>query len=120
MDMNIKNGASEWLDGCVTDDFMWQTSSRRNKEEFLEYASSLKGKILKWNYNLSDYRIISDINYAHINFLHKDDFVTQTDSINSLNHGEYWDSLFIVKEGDKLKLNFFSSTRIKFDSKPIE
>ena len=117
--INVDNDNPDLINEYVTDDFMmYEADKKMNKSEFLEFVSSFP--LIESDWELSDFRITTDINSAHISLFNKGRFIMQTDSTKLLQHYEWLESAFMVMEGDKLKIRFYSSDNIKFESEPVE
>ena len=88
-----------------------------NKEEFLEFVSGFP--ITESDWELSDFRISTDINSAHISLFNTGNFVLQTDSAKMKQKYEWLESVYMVKEDDKLKIKFYFSDNISLVSDTI-
>ena len=117
--IDVKNVTPNLIDEYVTDDFIiFEADKKMNKSEFIEFVSSFP--MIESDWELSDFRITTDFNTAHISLLNKGRFVMQTDSIKLLQKYEWLESAYMVKEGRKLKIKFYSSDNIKLESVPVD
>ena len=116
--INVDNDNPDLINEYITDDFLIFQGWKKDKEEFLEWVSSWSW--IETEFELSDFMVSSDVNSAHISLLNRARFIKQTDSTNLQEKFEVLESAFIVKEEGKLKIKFYFSDVIKFDSKPIK
>lgn len=116
--LDVDNDNPDLIDEYVTDDFIYKREQLMNKEKFLEFVSSWH--MIEVDFELSDFRITTDNNLAHISLFNKCRAITQTDSTKLLFHYDMLQSAFLVKEDGKIKIKYYSSDDIKWDSKPVE
>jgi hypothetical protein len=117
--IDVKNEIPNLIDEYITDDFIiFEADKKMNKSEFIEFVSSFP--MIESDWELSDFRIKTYNNTAHISLLNKGRFVMQTDSIKLLQKYEWLESAYMIKEGGKLKIKFYSSDNIKLESVTID
>lgn len=116
--LDVENNNPDLLDNYVTKDFvLYEVGRKMNKEEFMEFVSGFP--IIESDWELSDFRISSDYNSAHISLFNTGNFVLQTDSTKIRTKYEWLESAYMVKEEDKLKIKFYFSDNISMESDTI-
>ena len=109
--IDAENENPKLIDNYVTKDFiLFEADRKMNKEEFLEFVSGFP--IIESDWELSDFRISTDVNSAHISLFNTGHFVLQTDSIKMKQKYEWMESAYLVREENKLKIKFYSSDNI--------
>ena len=115
--LHVDNDNPDLIDEYTTADFMlYEAGVKMNKSEFIKLVLSFP--MLESDWELSDFRITTDVNSAHISLFNKGRFVLESDSTNVVEHFEWLESAFLVKEDDKLKIKFYFSDNIKVYSEP--
>lgn len=116
--LDVENNNPDLLDEYVTQDFiLYEVGRKMNKEEFIELVSGFP--ITESGWELSDFRISTDINSAHISLFNTGNFVLQTDSAKMQQKYKWLESAYMVKEEDKLKIKFYFSDNISVESDTI-
>lgn len=116
--LDVENNNPDLMDNYVTRDFMlYEAGIKMNKEEFMEFVSGLP--IIESDWELSDFRISTDNNSAHISLFNTGNFVLQTDSTKIRTKYEWLESAYMVKVEDKLKIKFYFSDNISMESDTI-
>jgi len=78
--LDVENNNSDLLDNFVTQDFfIYEAERKMNKDELVEFISSFP--LFDSDWELSDFRISTDFNSAHISLFNTGNFVLQTDSV---------------------------------------
>ena len=117
--LDVENDNPDLINEYVTEDFiLYEIGKKMNKQEFLEFIGGFPAIESDWE--LSDFRVSSDVNSAHISLFNKGRFIMQTDSSKLLQNYEWLESAYLVKVEDKLKIKFYFSDNIKFESEPID
>lgn len=108
---DVENTNPDLLDEYITKDFLiYEAAKKMNKEEFLEFVGGFP--ITKSEWELSDFKISTDVNSAHISLFNKGDFIMQYDTITINQKFEWLESAYLVKEEGKLKIKFYFSDHI--------
>ena len=116
--LDVENNNPDLLDDYVTQDFiLYEVGRKMNKEEFIELVSEFP--ITKSDWELSDFRISTDINSAHISLFNTGNFLLQTDSAKMQQKFKWLESAYMVKEVDKLKIKFYFSDNISIETDTI-
>ena len=116
--LDVENNNPDLLDNYVTQDFiLYEVGRKMNKDEFVEYVSGFPAIESDWE--LSDFRISTDFNSAHISLFNTGNFVLQTDSAKMQQKYEWLESAYIVREEDKLKIKFYFSDNISVETDTI-
>ena len=116
--LDVDNKNPNLIDDYVTQDFfLYEVGRKMNKEEFLEFVSGFPMTESDWK--LSDFRISTDINSAHISYFNTGNFVLQTDSTKIQQKYEWLESVYMVKDENKLKIKFAFSDNISLVSDTI-
>ena len=116
--LDVDNKNPNLIDDYVTQDFfLYEVGRKMNKEEFLEFVSGFPMTESDWK--LSDFRISTDINSAHISYFNTGNFVLQTDSTKIQQKYEWLESVYMVKDENKLKIKFAFSDNISVESDTI-
>ena len=77
--LDVENNNPDLLDNYVTQDFiLYEVGRKMNKDEFVEFVSGFP--LIESDWELSDFRISTDINSAHISLFNTGNFLLQTDS----------------------------------------
>ena len=97
---------------------MQQSNERRTFDELLEVMSGYN--IRDWDYELSDYRITTGYDWAHVSFIDKGQWIESTDSIMLMHRYEFFETALMIRENDKLKIDFYSNTYVLNESEPIK
>ena len=116
--LDVDNKNPNLIDDYVTQDFfLYEVGRKMNKEEFLEFVSGFPMTESDWK--LSDFRISTDINSAHISYFNTGNVVLQTDSTKIQQKYEWLESVYMVKDENKLKIKFAFSDNISLVSDTI-
>ena len=116
--LDVKNNNPDLLDNYVTQDFiLYEVGRKMNKDEFIEFVSGFP--LIESDWELSDFRISTDFNSAHVSLLNTGNFVLQTDSAKMQQKYEWLESAYIVREEDKLKIKFYFSDNISVETDTI-
>lgn len=117
--LDVENDNPDLLDNYVTQDFMlYEFGEKMNKKEFLHLVSGFP--TIKSDWELSDFRISTDINSAHISLFNTGDFLLQIDSVKIQQKYKWLESAYMVKKEDKLKIKFYFSDNISVESDTIK
>ena len=110
--LSVKNPDKNKLYGLVTDDYyIFENKRKYTMKEFIEFINSFK--TIEDNWVLSDFKIYTDINSAHVTLKNKGKFLVETDSGKVTMNFEWLESAYLIKENNELKLNFYFSEVIK-------
>ncbi|NOY47090.1 MAG: hypothetical protein GXO84_02565 [Chlorobi bacterium] len=116
--IDVENNNPDLLDNYVTKDFiLYENGKKMNKKEVVEFVSEFPFTESDWE--LSDFRISTDINSAHISLFNTGNFVLQTDSVQMQQKYEWLESAYLVKEKDTLKIKFYFSDTISEETDTI-
>ncbi len=116
--LDVENNNPDLLDNYVTQDFiLYEVGRKMNKDEFVELVSGFP--LIESDWELSDFRISTDFNSAHISLFNTGNFVLQTDSAKMQQKYEWLESAYIVREEDKLKIKFYFSDNISVETDTI-
>jgi len=116
--LDVENNNPDLLDNYVTQDFiLYEVGRKMNKDEFVEFVSGFP--LIESDWELSDFRISTDFNSAHISLFNTGNFVLQTDSAKMQQKYEWLESAYIVREEDKLKIKFYFSDNISVETDTI-
>ncbi len=116
---DVDNANPGSLDDYITQDFLlYEAGKKMNKEAFLEFVAGFP--ITESDWALSDFRISSDINSAHISLFNTGDFIMQFDSAKVHQKYQWLESAYMVKEEGKLKIKFYFSDNISIQSDTLK
>ena len=116
--LDVENNNPDLLDNYVTQDFvLYEVGRKMNKDEFVEFVSGFP--LIESDWELSDFRISTDFNSAHISLFNTGNFVLLTDSAKMQQKYEWLESAYIVREEDKLKIKFYFSDNISVETDTI-
>lgn len=118
---DVENNNPDLLDNYITQDFvLYEDGRKMNKEEVMEFMEFISGgPVIESDWELSDFRISTDYNSAHISLFNTGNFVLQTDSTKIRTKYEWLESAYMVKEEGKLKIKFYFSDNISMESGTI-
>ena len=117
--LDVENNDPTLIDKYVTHDFMlYEIGKKMTKEEFIEFVSGLP--IIKSDWKLSDSRISTDINSAHISLHNTGVFLLQIDTLTIQQEYKWLESAYLVKELDSLKIKFYFSDNISVKTDTIK
>ena len=116
--LDVENNNPDLLDNYVTQDFiLYEVGRKMNKDEFVEFVSGFP--LIESDWELSDFRISTDINSAYISLFNTGNFLLQTDSAKIQQKKEWLESAYIVREEEKLKIKFYFSDNISVETDTI-
>ena len=102
----------------VTEDFIiFENSRRYNTEEFIEFISGFD--MVKKERTFKNIKIDTDINSAHITLNHHGEFIINTPEGKQKLVFDWLESVYLIKEKEKLKFKFYFSEAIKNTSIPF-
>ncbi|GAB7086737.1 hypothetical protein [Marinifilum fragile] len=114
-----ENNTTELLDDYITKDFIiYEAQREMNKEEFLEFVASFP--IIESDWKMSDLKISTDINSAHISLFNTGNFIMQFDTTKVHHKYEWFESAYMVKEDGKLKIKFYFSDNVSMETDTIK
>ncbi len=117
--LDADNSNPDLIDSYITQDFMlYEVGKKMNKDEFLELVSGFP--MIKSDWVLSDFRISTDMNSAHVSLFNTGIFLLQIDSFKIQQKYKWLESAYLVKDGEKLKIKFYFSDNISIDSDTIK
>ncbi|MCO5726078.1 hypothetical protein [Robiginitalea marina] len=109
--LDVDNDDPGLLDRYTTADFLiYEASKKMTKAEFVEFASG--SPALETDWELSDFRVSTDYNSAHVSLFNRGTFVGQVDSVKLRLNLEWLESAYLVKENDSLKIKFYFSDNV--------
>ena len=115
----IEGKNTELINEYITEDFIiYEVGRKMNKKEFLQFASGFP--ILECNWELSDFRVSTDVNSAHASLFNKGEVLMQTDSSNIIQNYDWLESAYLVKVDGKLKVKFYFSDIILLETKKAD
>lgn len=116
--LNVENNNPNLIDKYVTDDFIiYEAGKKMNKQDFLEFISGIP--ITKSQWDLSDFRISTDKNSAHVSQFNTGTFEKEMDSLKLRQKFEWLESAYLVKIEDQVKIKFFFSDNITITTDTI-
>lgn len=116
--LNVENNNPNLIDKYVTDDFIiYEAGKKMNKQDFLEFISGIS--ITKSQWDLSDFRISTDKNSAHVSQFNTGTFEKEMDSLKLRQKFEWLESAYLVKIEDQVKIKFFFSDNITITTDTI-
>lgn len=99
------------IDEFVTEDFLiYEAGKKMNKQEFMDMVGGFQVTSSDWE--LSDWKISTDLNSAHVSLLNNGTFEMAMDSLKLRQKYEWLESAYLVKVDDKLKIKFYFSDNI--------
>lgn len=109
--LDADNTDPDLLNRYTTEDFtIYEASEKMNRTEFKEFASGVPA--LETDWELSDFRVSTDYNSAHISLFNRGTFVVLADSVKLRHNLEWLESAYLVKENDSLKIKFYFSDNV--------
>ncbi|MEJ2161793.1 MAG: nuclear transport factor 2 family protein [Robiginitalea sp.] len=116
--LDVENTDPELLDRYVTEDFLiYEAGKKMNKDEFVAFASV--SDLVASDWELSDFRVSSDNNSAHVSLFNRGNFVAQSETGKIQYKYQWLESAFLVKEAGMLKIKFYFSDNIGMESDTI-
>jgi hypothetical protein len=117
--LDVDNDDPGLLDRYTTADFMiYEASKKMTKAEFVEFASG--SPALETDWELSDFRVSTDYNSAHVSLFNRGTFVVQADSAKLRLTPEWLESAYLIKENDSLKIKFYFSDNVGMATDTIQ
>jgi hypothetical protein len=117
--LDVDNDDPGLLDRYTTADFMiYEASKKMTKAEFVEFASG--SPVLETDWELSDFRVSTDYNSAHVSLFNRGTFVVQADSAKLRLTPEWLESAYLIKENDSLKIKFYFSDNVGMATDTIQ
>ena len=102
----------------VTDDYLlYEMGKTFTASEFLEFASSFN--TIEDDWVLSDMKISTDYNSAHISLANEGRFVVNTDTGKTVLNYSWLESAYLVKQDGKLKIKFYFSDQVGFSQEKL-
>jgi len=116
--IDVENDNPDLLDNYITKDFiLYENGIKMNKEEVKKFVAEFP--MTESNWELSDFRISTNINSAHISLFNTGNFLLQTDSTKIKQKYEWLESAYLVKEAGDLKIKFYFSDNITMETDTI-
>ena len=117
--LDVENTDPDLMDQYVTSDFIiYEAGKKMNKDEFLDLVEG--SPLLKTDWQLSDFRVSTDHNSAHVSLLNDGSFMVEQDSIRMNLKLQWLESAHLVKEDGHLKIRFYFSDNIGSTSEVID
>jgi hypothetical protein len=117
--LDVDNDDPGLLDRYTTADFMiYEASKKMTKAEFVEFASG--SPALETDWELSDFRVSTDYNSAHVSLFNRGTFVVEADSLKLRLNLQWLESAYLVKENDSLKIKFYFSDNVGMATDTIQ
>jgi hypothetical protein len=117
--LDVDNDDPGLLDRYTTADFLiYEASKKMTKAEFVEFASN--SPALETDWELSDFRVSTDYNSAHVSLFNRGTFVVQADSAKLRLTPEWLESAYLIKENDSLKIKFYFSDNVGMATDTIQ
>jgi hypothetical protein len=117
--LDVDNDDPGLLDRYTTADFLiYEASKKMTKAEFVEFASG--SPALETDWELSDFRVSTDYNSAHVSLFNRGTFVVQADSAKLRLTPEWLESAYLIKENDSLKIKFYFSDNVGMATDTIQ
>lgn len=118
--LDVENEDPNLIDQYVTEDFMiYEMGKKMTREEFKELISG-DSQASKSEWQLSDYRISTDLSSGHASLLNKGTFTVDMDSFKVQYNYEWLESAYLIKEDSGLKIKFYFSDNLKITSDTIQ
>lgn len=109
--LDIDNDDPGLLDRYTTADFIiYEAGQKMTKAEFADLVSGITALETRWD--LSDFRVSTDYNSAHVSLFNRGTFVVQEDSVKLRVNLQWLESAFLVQENDSLKIRFYFSDNV--------
>lgn len=115
----MENDDPNLIDQYITDDFIiYEVGQKMDKQEFLKFVSGVP--VIKSEWNLSDFRISTDKNSAHVSLFNTGTFEVEVDSFKLRQKFEWLESAYLVKREDKVKIKFYFSDNLSIVTDTIK
>jgi uncharacterized lipoprotein YajG len=110
---------SDLINEVVTEDIiLYEDGTKMNLKELLQFFDGFT--VLESDWELSDFRVSTDINSAHVSLLNTGKILLQTDTANVMHDWKWLESAYMVKDNGKLKIKFYFSDSIFLQTNPEE
>ena len=117
--LDVDNEDPNLLDLYVTEDFIiYEMGKKMTRQEFKELISE-DSPATSSEWQLSDYRISTDLNSAHASFKNNGIFEVNMDSFKVRYNYEWLESAYLVKANDRLKIKFYFSDNLHISADTI-
>jgi hypothetical protein len=118
--LDVDNEDPNLLDLYVTEDFIiYEMGKKMTRQEFKELISE-DSPATSSEWQLSDYRISTDLNSAHASFKNNGTFEVNMDSFKVRYNYEWLESAYLVKANDRLKIKFYFSDNLHISADTIQ
>jgi len=102
----------------VTDDYILnEMGTQFNTESFLDLIATFN--TIEDDWELSDMKISTDYNSAHISLANEGRFVVNTDTGKTVLNYSWLESAYLVKQDGKLKIKFYFSDQVGFSQEKL-
>ena len=109
--LDVANTDPDLIDRYVTSDFIiYEAGKKMNKEEFLDLVEG--SPLLKTDWQLSDFRVSTDHNSAHVSLFNDGSFIMEQDSVRMNLKLQWLESAYLIKEEGRPKIRFYFSDNI--------
>ena len=116
--ISTENDNSDLIYEYVTDDYILnEMGTQFNTESFLDLIATFNA--IEDDWVLSDMKISTDYNSAHISLANEGRFVVNTDTSKTVLNYSWLESAYLVKQDGKLKIKFYFSDQVGFSQEKL-
>ena len=116
--ISTENDNPDLIYEYVTDDYILnEMGTQFNTESFLDLIATFN--TIEDDWVLSDMKISTDYNSAHISLANEGRFVVNTDTGKTLLNYSWLESSYLVKPDGKLKIKFYFSDQVGFSQEKL-
>ena len=116
--ISTENDNPDLIYEYVTDDYILnEMGTQFNTESFLDLIATFN--TIEDDWVLSDMKISTDYNSAHISLANEGRFVVNTDTGKTVFNYSWLESAYLVKQDGKLKIKFYFSDQVGFSQEKL-
>jgi len=116
--ISTENDNPDLIYEYVTDDYILnEMGTQFNTESFLDLIATFNA--IEDDWVLSDMKISTDYNSAHISLANEGRFVVNTDTSKTVLNYSWLESAYLVKQDGKLKIKFYFSDQVGFSQEKL-
>ena len=116
--ISTENDNPDLIYDYVTDDYILnEMGTQFNTESFLDLIATFN--TIEDDWVLSDMKISTDYNSAHISLANEGRFVVNTDTGKTVLNYSWLESAYLVKQDGKLKIKFYFSDQVGFSQEKL-
>ncbi len=116
--ISTENDNPDLIYEYVTDDYILnEMGTQFNTESFLDLIATFNA--IEDDWVLSDMKISTDYNSAHISLANEGRFVVNTDTDKTVLNYSWLESAYLVKQDGKLKIKFYFSDQVGFSQEKL-